>query len=123
MRLTLPPRTAQIIIVALGLAALLSEGIGARPAWGQDELFVANSGNNSITVYPRTASGNTAPIRRLAGAATGLNDPFGLVVDTVNNELVVADFNNHSIMHGVQPHGQRQHRAHPNARWGGHGVE
>jgi hypothetical protein len=34
---------------------------------------VANGGNSSVTVYPRTATGNAPPIRILSGAATGLN--------------------------------------------------
>jgi 6-phosphogluconolactonase (cycloisomerase 2 family) len=63
-------------------------GLGSRAAWAQDELFVAN-GNNSVTVYARTANGNVAPLRTLSGAATGLNGVADLAVDTVNNELVV----------------------------------
>jgi DNA-binding beta-propeller fold protein YncE len=53
-----------------------------------NELLVANgSNNNSVTVYDRTASGNTAPIRAL----TGLDAPCGLAVDTINGELFVTD--------------------------------
>jgi hypothetical protein len=62
-----------------------------------DELVVANLFNNSVTVYTRTASGNTAPLRTIQGAATGLSDPIGVVVDTVNNELVVANIGTNSI--------------------------
>ena len=97
MRLTRRPSHALVLTLALGLAALLGEGVWPSTAWGQEELFVANFSNNAITVYPRTASGATAPIRTLSGAATGLNGPDGLVVDTVNNELVVANFSNSSI--------------------------
>ena len=89
MRLILPPRNLLVVTLALGLAALLGEGVCPRTAWGQDELFVANAGTSTITVYRRTASGNIAPTRTLAGPATGLRNPGGLVVDTVNNELVV----------------------------------
>src|SRR5262249_23307408 len=45
-----------------------------------DELVVGNSNNASITVYPRTASGNAGFIRRLSGAATGLGVPSFLAV-------------------------------------------
>jgi len=39
--------------------------------------------SNSITVYVRTATGgDTAPLRTLQGAATGLNGPSGLAVTT-----------------------------------------
>ena len=45
------------------------------------ELMVANNNNNnSITVYNRTATGNTAPIRTLTGAATGLSNPTFVAV-------------------------------------------
>ena len=104
MRLTLHSRNLLVVVtLALGLAALLGDGVCPRTAWGQDELFVTNFGNSSITVYSRTAGGklpismNAAPTRTLAGAATGLSFPEGLVVDTVNNELVVANLTNASI--------------------------
>jgi hypothetical protein len=46
-----------------------------------NELFVANaSPGNTITVYSRTASGNTAPLRTLSGAATGLSNPIGIAL-------------------------------------------
>ena len=57
----------------------------------QNELFVGNGGNNSVTVFSRTASGNTAPIRTLSGAATGLSFIQGLAVDVAHNELFVAN--------------------------------
>jgi len=60
-------------------------------AWAQNELFVSNTGGNSVTVYSRTANGNIAPTRTLSGAATGLAHPTGIVADTVNSELVVGN--------------------------------
>lgn len=48
-------------------------------------------------MFGPTARGDTAPIRALAGAATGLSSPVGLVVDTVNNELLVGNTGNHSV--------------------------
>ena len=68
---------------------LLGLGIGAASA--QNEIFVDNSSSNSVTVYSRTASGNVAPIRTIAGAATGMNSPEGIAVDSVNNEIFVAN--------------------------------
>jgi hypothetical protein len=64
---------------------------------GNNELFVANSGAASVTVYRRRASGNTAPLRTLQGAATGLNGTFGMAVDAVNGEIVVVNDSNSSI--------------------------
>ena len=88
---------ALVLTLTLGIAALLGGSICPRPAWGEEELFVPDLGNNSVTVYSRTASGNTAPIRTLSGAATGLSSPIGLTVDRVNNELLVANIGNNSI--------------------------
>jgi hypothetical protein len=49
-----------------------------------DELVVANQGDSvpSITIYPRTASGNAAPLRTLKGDATALSVPQSVVVTT-----------------------------------------
>jgi hypothetical protein len=62
-----------------------------------NEIVVANSGSNivtsiqSITVYAITDTGNAAPLRTIVGAATGLCAPYGVYVDPVNNEIVVAN--------------------------------
>lgn len=71
--------------------AVLFAGVASLPALAQNELFVGNAGNNSVTVFSRTASGDTAPIRTLVGAATGLSFIQGLAVDVTNNELFVAN--------------------------------
>jgi Lactonase, 7-bladed beta-propeller len=64
-----------------------------------NEMYVSNFSNtppaaSAIHVYSRTASGNTAPLRSIVGAATGLNSPRGIALDRVHNELVVANFGN-----------------------------
>ncbi|HZY31676.1 MAG TPA: hypothetical protein VFF86_08560, partial [Candidatus Methylomirabilis sp.] len=89
-------------LLIFGMATLLGAWVLLPSARAQDELFVTNddvvsSVNNSVTVYARTASGNTAPFRTLQGGATGLNGPAGFVVDTLNNELVVANSRTNSI--------------------------
>ena len=61
-----------------------------------NEIAVAND-TGSITVYSRTASGNIAPLRMISGASTGLNGPTGIAVDTVNDEIIVANSNNNSL--------------------------
>jgi YVTN family beta-propeller protein len=58
------------------------------------EIFVANSLNNSVTAYTRTANGIVAPLRTIVGAATGLSSPFSVAVDTVNKELFVGNSTN-----------------------------
>jgi hypothetical protein len=60
-------------------------------------LYVANTGNNSITVYNTTASGNTAPIATIAGSNTQLNDPWQLSEDAKGN-LYVANRGASSIL-------------------------
>ncbi len=61
-----------------------------------DELLVANSRFSTalpgdVLVFPRSASGDTAPVRQITGPSTGLCNPIGLVLDAVNDELVVAN--------------------------------
>jgi hypothetical protein len=64
-----------------------------------NELAVSNifAIGNSVTVYARTANGNVAPLRTLSGGATGLNNLHGPAVDTVNNELAVANTDSNSV--------------------------
>jgi hypothetical protein len=54
-----------------------------------NELFVAGGGSEAVFVYSRTADGNLAPLRLIAGPATNLSGPISLAVDTVNNEIAV----------------------------------
>jgi hypothetical protein len=74
-------------------AALPSGGLsGISLDLLHDELFVLDTNTDSVSVFSRTASGNTAPLRKLQGPATGLNLPFGHpVLDLTSNELFVAD--------------------------------
>jgi DNA-binding beta-propeller fold protein YncE len=69
---------------------------GVHEAVAQGELFVTNDGGNSITVFPRNATGDP-PSRIIAGAATGLSRPKGIAVDPVNNEIFVANLQANSI--------------------------
>ena len=94
--------------LSLALAVVITMGAGSSPpmAWAQEEIFIANAANSTITVYARTAQGDTAPLRTLAGSATGLSEPFGLVVDPTHNELIVANFGK-QFHHGVCADGER----------------
>jgi hypothetical protein len=84
-------------LAVLAAAALSALAPGASPARAQDELAVGNFVANSVTVYPRTASGNTAPLRTLQGPATSLGGPEGIVMDFVHGELLVANFSGNAI--------------------------
>ncbi len=79
----------------IGFFVFFFGGSGAGTAWAQNEMFVTNL--SSVTVYSQTASGNAAPIRTLSGAATGLNAPAGVAVDTAHNELFVVNFSGDSV--------------------------
>jgi hypothetical protein len=60
----------------------LNVPIGLAEDLVNDEVAVANSSGNSVTVYARTANGNVAPLRTLSGAATGLNGPVFVAITT-----------------------------------------
>lgn len=75
------------IVFLAGIVSILGSGL----AVAQDEIFVTNGNNNSVTVYSRTVNGNVAPVRTLVGAAPGLDLPQGVAVDLVNNELWVVN--------------------------------
>ena len=78
----------------------------------RDLIFVANYGNArdpdvlgsgtfqppSISVYPRTASGDVAPVAVIEGSNTQLNWPAGIAVDPERGELFVANDGGHSIL-------------------------
>ncbi|HUJ79770.1 MAG TPA: hypothetical protein VLY45_05595 [Nitrospiria bacterium] len=55
-----------------------------------DEIGVTNTGNNTITFYDRTASGDAPPTRTLRGRVTGLDAPVA-VSPGQNDDIVVAN--------------------------------
>ena len=61
-----------------------------------DEIFVANNGDNSILVFPRTANGNVQPKRVIRGAATGVKGPMGVAI--AKDEIWVANFGDHTAL-------------------------
>ena len=52
----------------------------------------------SITVYRRTASGNTPPLQVIEGPRTQLNWPAGIVIDERRGELYVANDTDNSVL-------------------------
>jgi len=52
----------------------------------------------SINVYPRSASGNTAPLRVIQGPKTQLNWPAGIVIDEQQRELFVANDTGNAVL-------------------------
>jgi hypothetical protein len=55
-----------------------------------DEMIV-DSGDDSVLVFGRTASGNVPPIRRIGGPKTHINNIYGMSVDALHNLIVVAN--------------------------------
>lgn len=51
-------------------------------------VYVTNYSGNSIGVFALGASGNVAPVRTIAGAATGLNGPGAIAIDGAGNLYV-----------------------------------
>lgn len=75
-----------------GPATGLHEPHGVAVDLVHGELVVANFADGfggSITVYPRTASGNAAPLRKIEGTATGLVWTVAVAVDPVADEIFV----------------------------------
>ncbi|HUO05001.1 MAG TPA: NHL repeat-containing protein [Candidatus Binataceae bacterium] len=56
-------------------------------------IYVANYGNDSVTVYAQGSHGNAAPRAIVTGDATGIGDPWGIVLDSSGN-LYVANSSN-----------------------------
>jgi hypothetical protein len=61
-----------------------------------NEIIVANNGDNSVLVFPRTATGDVAPKRVIRGALTGVKGPMGVVV--AKDEIFVANFGDHTAL-------------------------
>lgn len=51
----------------------------------------------SLTIFRADAGGDVAPLRRIQGPKTGLDWPMGLAIDTVNNEIAVANNGDSSL--------------------------
>ena len=63
-----------------------------------DEMAVANSGDSSIRIFGRTATGNVAPVRIIKGPRTGIHGPMGVTFDVKNDELWVANYGDHTAL-------------------------
>jgi hypothetical protein len=82
----------------------LTGGAGAYVDSYFEEIGVANSGNNSLTRYGQSASGDVTPEtgRSLIGPATLLNEPTGVALsvnqaDHTKDELFIANRGNNTI--------------------------
>jgi DNA-binding beta-propeller fold protein YncE len=86
-----------------GIPTGLASPMGIAVDTVNNEIFVTNLRNTGsgleyfITVYERTANGDATPLRTVIGASTGLDYPAGIVVDTVNNEILATNYFNSTI--------------------------
>jgi DNA-binding beta-propeller fold protein YncE len=55
-----------------------------------DEI-VADSGNDSVLIFPRTGAGDIEPVRRLGGPKTHISNIYGIAVDAVHNLIVIGN--------------------------------
>jgi hypothetical protein len=74
-------RPIRQIAVAKGVTGM------AVNRWGT--LYLANADSSFIVVYGPEASGNVAPVRKIAGDRTRLSKPAGLALDRADNLYVV----------------------------------
>jgi DNA-binding beta-propeller fold protein YncE len=63
-----------------------------------DEIAVANSGDDRVLVFRRSDTGNVAPIRAIGGGKTGLSGPMGVAIDAKNDEIWVTNYSDHSAV-------------------------
>src|SRR5436305_4536493 len=77
-------------LLVLPLAAVVVGGGTAAAATGIPQVYVADSTGDAIREYTLTATGNTAPVATLAGAATALDAPIAVAVDA-HGDLWVAN--------------------------------
>jgi DNA-binding beta-propeller fold protein YncE len=61
-----------------------------------NEIVVANNGDNSVLVFPRTAAGDVAPKRVIRGPLTGVKGPMGVAV--AKDEIYIANFGDHTAL-------------------------
>jgi fibronectin type 3 domain-containing protein len=57
------------------------------------ELFAASASTPSVNIWARTASGDVAPARSIAGGNTGLAAPVNLAFDSTGDAIVVTEGN------------------------------
>jgi DNA-binding beta-propeller fold protein YncE len=63
-----------------------------------NEIAVANNGDNSVLIFRRTDSGDVAPVRVIRGRQTGIDQPMSVAIDSKNNEIWVANFGAHTAL-------------------------
>ncbi len=85
-----PLRTIQ------GPASQLDWPMGIAVDEVNNEIIVANNGDNSVLVFPRAANGDVQPRRVIRGSLTGIKGPMGVAI--AKDEIWVANFGDHTAL-------------------------
>jgi DNA-binding beta-propeller fold protein YncE len=64
----------------------------------KQEMFLTAQHSSSVFVFHKMAKGRDDPIRFLQGNRTGLADPHGITLDTVNNLMYVVNHGNYRTL-------------------------
>src|SRR5207253_2437388 len=75
--------------VIQGPASQLDWPMGVAVDEANNEIIVANNGDNSILVFPRTGAGDAPPARVIRGPLTGIKGPMGVAI--AKGEIWVAN--------------------------------
>ena len=67
------------LVSAIGVAIAADSGSTATP---REAIYVSNGGGNYVTIYAVGSSGDVEPAYTIDGAATGLNEPMAIAVDS-----------------------------------------
>ena len=87
---------AALIGVALAVGGCEGDTL-VRPPSIVSELYVANSGGNSVTVYAPGVTGNATPLRTISGADTKLFGAKGVALDSIRNLFVSNEYGNITV--------------------------
>ena len=84
------------IRVIKGPRSMVKNPLGVTLDVANNELWVANFGNHSATIFPVDASGDAAPKRVIRTAPTGepsamLSNPHTIAYDTKRDNLLVSN--------------------------------
>jgi DNA-binding beta-propeller fold protein YncE len=63
-----------------------------------NEIVVANSGDNRVLIFRRSDKGNVEPLRAIGGSNTGLSGPMGVAIDAQNDEIWATNYSDHSAV-------------------------
>ena len=96
-------------VQTIGGSATLLDYANAIAIDANQNIYVANEGisggPSSINVYAAGSNGNVAPVRMIAGANTGINDPNGIAVDPSGKIYVTNEFAHSVTVFGAGANG------------------